>query len=78
MTGAIAARITGIHAASSTRRNAGGFFGSLYGLSGAALDATIASGLDFVGLGERARDKVKTFSGGMKRRLNLVAAADTR
>ena len=49
------------------------FFGALYGLAGAALDATIASGLEFVGLADRARDKVKTFSGGMKRRLNLAA-----
>jgi ABC-2 type transport system ATP-binding protein len=49
------------------------FFGSLYGMGGAALDAAIASGLDFVGLAERARDRVKTFSGGMKRRLNLAA-----
>ena len=49
------------------------FFGALYGLAGAALEATIASGLEFVGLADRARDKVKTFSGGMKRRLNLAA-----
>jgi len=49
------------------------FFGSLYGLAGATLDATIASGLEFVGLADRAADKVKTFSGGMKRRLNLAA-----
>jgi ABC-2 type transport system ATP-binding protein len=49
------------------------FFASLYGMSGAARDAAIASGLDFVGLRERAADKVKTFSGGMKRRLNLAA-----
>jgi len=49
------------------------FFGSLYGLTGAKLDATIASGLEFVGLADRAADKVKTFSGGMKRRLNLAA-----
>ena len=49
------------------------FFGSLYGLAGAKLDATIASGLEFVGLADRAADKVKTFSGGMKRRLNLAA-----
>jgi ABC-2 type transport system ATP-binding protein len=49
------------------------FFGSLYGLAGAKLDATIASGLEFVGLADRARDRVKTFSGGMKRRLNLAA-----
>jgi len=49
------------------------FFGALYGLAGAALEETIASGLAFVGLAERAKDKVKTFSGGMKRRLNLAA-----
>jgi ABC-2 type transport system ATP-binding protein len=49
------------------------FFGALYGLGGAALEAAIQSGLQFVGLLERARDKVKTFSGGMKRRLNLAA-----
>jgi ABC-2 type transport system ATP-binding protein len=49
------------------------FFGSLYGLAGAKLEATIASGLEFVGLADRARDKVRTISGGMKRRLNLAA-----
>ena len=49
------------------------FFGGLYGLHGRALDAAMASALALVGLGERARDRVKTFSGGMKRRLNLAA-----
>jgi ABC-2 type transport system ATP-binding protein len=49
------------------------FFGALYGLAGKPLEATLASGLEFVGLADRARDKVKTFSGGMKRRLNLAA-----
>ena len=49
------------------------FFGALYRLGGPALEAAIATGLTFVGLAERARDKVKTFSGGMKRRLNLAA-----
>ncbi len=49
------------------------FFGALYGLAGAPLETAIASGLEFVGLADRARDKVKTFSGGMKRRLNLAA-----
>jgi ABC-2 type transport system ATP-binding protein len=49
------------------------FFGSIYSLAGASLEAAIASGLQFVGLADRARDKVKTFSGGMKRRLNLAA-----
>jgi ABC-2 type transport system ATP-binding protein len=49
------------------------FFGALYGLSGAALDTAIAAALGLVGLGDRERDLVKTFSGGMKRRLNLAA-----
>jgi ABC-2 type transport system ATP-binding protein len=49
------------------------FFGALYALGGASLESAIQSGLEFVGLAERASDKVKTFSGGMKRRLNLAA-----
>ena len=49
------------------------FFGALYDLSGQALDAAISSALTLVGLADRARDTVKTFSGGMKRRLNLAA-----
>jgi ABC-2 type transport system ATP-binding protein len=49
------------------------FFGALYGLAGAALDRAIASALELVGLADRARDRVKDFSGGMKRRLNLAA-----
>ena len=49
------------------------FFGALYGLRGAALDRAIAAAVDLVGLGDRVRDRVKTFSGGMKRRLNLAA-----
>ncbi len=49
------------------------FFGALYDLSGRALDDKIAGVLDLVGLADRARDLVKTFSGGMKRRLNLAA-----
>jgi ABC-2 type transport system ATP-binding protein len=48
-------------------------FGSLYGLSSSALDAAITSSLTLVGLLDRAADKVKTYSGGMKRRLNLAA-----
>jgi ABC-2 type transport system ATP-binding protein len=50
------------------------FFGALYSLSSAALDAAIASVLELVGLTDRARDRVGTFSGGMKRRLNLAAS----
>jgi ABC-2 type transport system ATP-binding protein len=49
------------------------FFGSLYGLGGAALDRAISKVLAVVELADRARDRVSTFSGGMKRRLNLAA-----
>jgi ABC-2 type transport system ATP-binding protein len=48
-------------------------FGSLYSLTARALDQAIASVLALVGLADRAGDRVKTFSGGMKRRLNLAA-----
>jgi len=49
------------------------FFGSLYNLAGAELDRAVTSSLAMVGLNDRARDRVKVFSGGMKRRLNLAA-----
>jgi len=49
------------------------FFGALYSLTGRALDEAIGKALDLVELADRARDRVKTFSGGMKRRLNLAA-----
>jgi len=49
------------------------FFGALFGLGGKAVDTAIHSVLAWVGLAERARDRVGTFSGGMKRRLNLAA-----
>jgi ABC-2 type transport system ATP-binding protein len=49
------------------------FFGALYGLRGSVLERTIASALELVGLGDRARDRVAAYSGGMKRRLNLAA-----
>jgi len=54
-----------------TARDNLNFWGSLYGLRGAELGSRIDETLSRVGLAERARDKVKTFSGGMKRRLNL-------
>src|SRR5439155_17870014 len=49
------------------------FFGALFDLRGAALLQAIGATLDLVGLADRAGDRVKTFSGGMKRRLNLAA-----
>jgi len=50
------------------------FFGSLYRLDGARLKRAMAEALELVGLADRVNDKVRTFSGGMKRRLNLAAA----
>ena len=49
------------------------FFGALYDMSGTALDHAMHAALTLVGLADRARDRVKTFSGGMKRRLNMAA-----
>ncbi len=49
-------------------------FGELYGLRGADLRARIDEALEAVQLADRRRDPVKTFSGGMARRLNLVAS----
>jgi ABC-2 type transport system ATP-binding protein len=50
------------------------FFAALYSISGARAKQAIDNALNLVELSDRAADKVKTFSGGMKRRLNLAAA----
>jgi ABC-2 type transport system ATP-binding protein len=49
------------------------FFGALFGLAGPILSEAIDRVLTLVGLSDRRRHRVKTFSGGMKRRLNLAA-----
>lgn len=49
-------------------------FGRLYGLHGAILRERVEEGLLAAGLQDRRRDEVKTYSGGMRRRLNVVAA----
>jgi ABC-2 type transport system ATP-binding protein len=49
------------------------FFGQLYGLAGARLRRRVDEVLAAVGLVDRAEHRVDTFSGGMKRRLNLGA-----
>jgi ABC-2 type transport system ATP-binding protein len=54
-----------------TARDNLSFWGSLYGLGGSRLAGRIDESLSRLGLAERAGHKVKTFSGGMKRRLNL-------
>ena len=50
------------------------FFASLYGIKGADLVRSVEWALKFVGLYERKTDLPKTFSGGMKRRLNIACA----
>jgi ABC-2 type transport system ATP-binding protein len=47
------------------------FWGRMYGLSGRALRVRAAEVLEQIGLADRARERVKTYSGGMKRRVNI-------
>lgn len=47
------------------------FWGQMYGLSGKALSSRVDEVLEQIGLVDRAKDKVKTYSGGMKRRVNI-------
>ncbi len=49
-------------------------FTSLYGIGGAELKKRIDESLEYVGLLEKKNDYAKTFSGGMKRRLNIACA----
>lgn len=50
------------------------FWGKMYGLSGAIAKKRADEVLAYVGLQDRAKDKIETFSGGMKRRINIGAA----
>jgi ABC-2 type transport system ATP-binding protein len=50
------------------------FFGRLYGLRGQKLKERVRFCLEFAGLTERRADRVGTYSGGMKRRLNMACA----
>lgn len=47
------------------------FWGQMYDMSGKALENRIVEVLEQIGLTDRAGDRVETFSGGMKRRLNI-------
>ncbi len=49
-------------------------FGALYDLPKATLKTRAMAVLEMVGLADRAKDKPITFSGGMKRRLNIACA----
>jgi len=50
------------------------FFGRLYGLQGNELTSNIQRVFELVNLTDRTKDRVKTYSGGMKRRLNIAIA----
>ncbi|MBN2203866.1 MAG: ATP-binding cassette domain-containing protein, partial [Thermoleophilia bacterium] len=49
------------------------FFGGVYGLSGRALKERVDDVLHIVALTDRADEPVETYSGGMKRRVNIAA-----
>ncbi len=49
------------------------FFGNIYGLKGKALSTRIDDCLLQFGLEQKANKRVSTYSGGMKRRVNLIA-----
>lgn len=49
------------------------FFGNMYGLRGQDLRDRIGGYLQVFGLEKAARKKISTYSGGMKRRVNLIA-----
>jgi len=49
------------------------FFGNMYGLKGRPLRDMIMDRMSVFGLERYARKKIATFSGGMKRRVNLIA-----
>jgi ABC-2 type transport system ATP-binding protein len=47
------------------------FWGQMYGLSGKALNSRVDEVLEQIGLTDKANNRVKTYSGGMKRRVNI-------
>lgn len=49
------------------------YFGSMYGINGETLKDAIKHHLEIMGLTEFANKRTATFSGGMKRRVNLIA-----
>jgi ABC-2 type transport system ATP-binding protein len=49
------------------------FWGRMYGLSGSLLEERVEEVLEVAGLADRARERVETYSGGMKRRINIAA-----
>jgi ABC-2 type transport system ATP-binding protein len=50
------------------------FFGRIYGLSGQKLKERVRNCLEIAGLTQRCKERVSKYSGGMKRRLNMVCS----
>jgi ABC-2 type transport system ATP-binding protein len=50
------------------------FWGKMYGLRGIALKARVDEVLEIIGLTDRAKEYIKKYSGGMKRRVNIGVA----
>jgi ABC-2 type transport system ATP-binding protein len=50
------------------------FWGNLYGIPKKVLTQRIEDTLELIGLSDRKKDAIKTYSGGMKRRINIAAA----
>jgi ABC-2 type transport system ATP-binding protein len=48
------------------------FFGKMYGLIGSELSGRVDEVLDLIELSDRQKDRIDTFSGGMKRRVNIA------
>ncbi|MDO8880399.1 MAG: ABC transporter ATP-binding protein [Coriobacteriia bacterium] len=49
------------------------FWGRMYGLGGAELKRAVDAALELAGLEDRAKQRIETYSGGMKRRINIAA-----
>ena len=47
------------------------FWGRMYGMRGATLKHRVAEVLEQIGLADKAKQRIKTYSGGMKRRVNI-------
>ena len=47
------------------------FWGQMYGLSGKTLKIRVDEVLEQIGLADKAKNRIKTYSGGMKRRVNI-------
>lgn len=50
------------------------FWGRMYGMKGNPLTQKVNQALEMIGLSQRQNGKISTFSGGMKRRVNIAAA----